>query len=108
MNGKDFKREVAAYENRKRGKHDDSDCTIIQRIWRMYWVQQNSELGTEIAAWLLGRLHDKQSNRLVKSTVYLHFYRNRHSIPVKHKKWFRRAIKELPRKKRKKLMVESL
>jgi hypothetical protein len=106
VNEKTFERLRDQYNNRKRKGTEESDCTIVEQVWRLYWANLSNELGCKTLQWLLHRLTDKESNKLSKNIIYQHLYLNRNSIPKKHKKLFRKTLKEIPKKKRKKLKID--
>jgi len=103
MDKQKFEDLVRQYENRKRKGSEDSDCAIVDKMWRIYWNNQKNDLGCTVAKWLLKRIPDQHANKLAKRRIYEHFFLNRNSIPKKHKKLFRSTLKELPKKKRKKI-----
>ena len=87
---------------KKRIGSDDSDCAIVEKVWRIYWASTDKEERHKALTWLLERLCDQETSTPARKNIYLHLYHNRHSIPKKHKEMYQDTVRSLPKRKRKK------
>ena len=87
---------------KKRVGTEDSDCAIVEKVWRIYWAHTDKEERCKALTWLLERLCDPDTATPARRNIYLHFYHNRHSVPKKHKELYQAAVHSLPKRKRKK------
>jgi hypothetical protein len=84
-----------------RDKRTDSDCTIVEQVWRFYWANQDKETGSDALSWLLGRLKDPKTNDLARAIIHQHIYLNRHVLSSGHRKQFRDSLRAMQKKKKK-------
>ena len=93
---------LCASFKKKRAGSEDSDCAIVEKVWRIYWTSTEKEERCKAFTWLLERLLDPETATPARRNVYLHLYHNRHSIPKKHKEMFKETVQRLPKRKQKK------
>lgn len=89
------------YTNRK--KRVESDCAVVEKVWLEYQKLGGKEKEGErlkALSWLLDRLEDKDTNKLVRNIICNLMYKTRKKLPKEFRKRFRSQLKKMPRNKK--------
>ena len=78
----------------------ESDCAIVDEVWRIYLNTADSTQKQESFQWLLERMNDNDTSKLARMSAYHHLYFNRHELTKSQKNDFQKAIKNLPKHER--------